>query len=113
MSLDEMQARCDAATPGPWKLKPVDDHKRIIFGPNGNSWGTDVGEIDSDDADYDEAMRTAEFVSHARTDMPRLIAALRVAMEALDGIESGANSFPPHRSAREALARVAAILEGK
>ena len=126
MSLDEMQARCDAATPGPWRHEdrggwayPAPpavvgpEHKPGVFGGHqtitqlteggGRVWGT-VGK-------YELEQRNAAFIAHARTDMPRLIAALRVAMEGLG--ETGGYRGPTAADCDAALARVTAILEGK
>ena len=70
--LDAMQARCDAATPGPWRLigdsfdppewfVVTEDGCEVILGP------TDAMPVNSN----------AEFIAHARTDTPRLIAEVR------------------------------------
>lgn len=141
MSLDEMQARCDAATPGPWRHEdrggwayPAPpavvgpEHKPGVFGGHqtitqlteggGRVWGT-VGK-------YELEQRNAAFIAHARTDMPRLIAALRVAMEGLERANAALDETFSHfnKSSLQvvagtqlgiaaALARVTAILEGK
>lgn len=65
--IDEIKLRCEAATPGPWRidilrmLKPrVEDVYRIGAGglPEGSS------------------SNNAEFIAHARTDIPKLVEAL-------------------------------------
>ena len=69
--LDEIQARADAATDGPWTVY-VNEHGPWV----GKDGGAEIG----DDPEQDRA--DAEFSAHARTDVPRLVAALR-AVEAL------------------------------
>ena len=61
--LDEIAARADAANYGPWE-------------PDGSHFWTPSGRSDFhlDPAD-------AEFIAHARTDVPRLVAALRAVDE--------------------------------
>lgn len=85
--LAEIEARAKAPTPGPWtvSIEECEDH------------GCQCGEIhipeierafhscewaDSEDWDRDEA--NAEFCAAARTDIPRLVAALRVALAGLE-----------------------------
>ena len=67
--LNEMQARCDAATDGPWEAE-----------------GSQVWRINSlvtavRDHSASERRPDAEFIAASRTDMPRLIAALRAVLE--------------------------------
>lgn len=69
--LDEIQARADAATDGPWEH--VGSYGRIVSGP------VQVCRAYGDDG---KATPDAPFIAHARTDVPRLVAALR-AVEAL------------------------------
>ena len=83
--LDEMQARCDAATEGPWESDggEVAQHwslpepwKQVVSGHvscmaycyGGSCWPIER-EADSD------------FITASRTDMPRLIAALKAVVE--------------------------------
>ena len=55
--LSEMRARCDAATPGPWKAGFCGDI---------TSNGADIGETYEENGD-------PAFIAAARSDMPRLI----------------------------------------
>lgn len=146
MSLDEMQARCDAATHAPWVVRgpqkckdhthdceecgaelPIEYEYIEIDAPTGPKSADMVLEISSryfctDGLEPQDAANAA-FIAHARTDMPRLIAALRVAMEGLEPFEDDCggstieddwrrlDSLRTHAIA--ALARVTAILEGK
>lgn len=82
--LDQAQARVEAATDGPWST---------TFGPRENPrvWGPD-----DDDAEPiailrargfiepDDAKATAEFMAHARADLPAAIAALRAVLDLVE-----------------------------
>ena len=122
MSLDEMQARCDAATPGPWvqQCTPPGPHGQMIYRnavlcaeyPN---HAICKRTTPADDGyDRRRSFDNMVFIAHARTDMPRLIAALRVAMAGLNGLAAlGGGRSEGNCDAQRALARVTAILEGK
>ena len=72
--LAEMQARCDAATEGPWTW-----HCHQTF--DGDEWAV-FDEGDRALAMHrDGWMPDAAFIAAARTDMPRLIAAVRAVLE--------------------------------
>lgn len=83
MTLDEIAARADAATEGPWEATPND---RIVSStrtwPEGDPY--DVAGMFGHKGAVVEGCRTpdAEFIAHAREDVPRLVAALR-AVEAV------------------------------
>lgn len=75
--LDALQARADAATKGPWlarDCKPCTERGRLevnIYDHTGNFQITTW-------CDDDEFHRPdAEFIAHAREDVPKLVAALR------------------------------------
>ena len=76
--LSEMQARCDAATPGPWPVESeaLADHIGIWL--NGSRWGKIVDEIH---------IGNSEAIAHARTDLPRCIKALRILERRIEDIE--------------------------
>ena len=78
--LDEIQARADAATDGPWAAieRALGDVYIAELGMYGVAWDEPAEWHDSDEA----PLADAEFIAHARTDVPRLVAALR-AVEAL------------------------------
>ena len=69
--LDEIEARANAATVGPWMgiMYPDGFLGRVI---GGNGFG--VAEDFPDDAD-------AEFIAHARTDVPDMAAAFRAVLK--------------------------------
>ena len=96
--LDEIEARASAATPGPWDYS-VTDGVFIEF------THADVMRLDQSLSPQGEGNNT--FVAAARTDIPRLVAALREAWEAIEDalgmlIEAGLNS---NASARESAVR--------
>lgn len=79
--LDEIQARANAATEGPWAVE-VDaegfDGASVLIDDSG--WGTAYicqglhqGES--------EGVADAEFIAHAREDVPKLVAALRAVID--------------------------------
>ena len=75
--LDEIEARANAATEGPWKLGhfgPDDPEVNAIL----SSGGTFVV---STDGDSPIRQPNAEFISRARQDAPALVAALRAVLE--------------------------------
>lgn len=93
--LDAMQARCDAATEGPWEAS---------VGEISQSWerpepwkpivSTDVscmGYCYGGSAAGVEEEADAEFIAAARTDLPRLIAAVRAVLEVHERIPSGSD----------------------
>ena len=57
--IEAIAARAAAATPGPWHKEP---------GPDGYYWYDDL-----------ETQENGDFIAHARTDVPALVAALREA----------------------------------
>lgn len=80
--LDEIEARSDAANDGPWyaESRNVDDPYSLttvynVF-HNGDTADRDlVAEV---------AYDNAEFIAHARTDVPVLVAALRAVLDLCD-----------------------------
>ena len=78
--LDEIEARTTAATEGPWTWathSTADGDEWAVFSPadwalatNRDGWGYD-----------------AEFIAHARHDVPALVAALRAVLELHDELD--------------------------
>jgi len=68
--LRSMKARCDAATPGPWRSwiegRDHESGSSFIQTGEGSSRGPDVELSGATDADHD-------FIAHARQDLPRLL----------------------------------------
>lgn len=82
--LDEIQARADNATDGPWQVSP-DGPAEGYAGPiYTESDFTDVPELVSDGT----WLPNAEFIAHARTDVPALVAALQAALVKCDRLEA-------------------------
>lgn len=73
--LDQIEARAKAATDGPWKLWAMD----VLADPVGNSNLDDAIDVASTHMLIDGKPRTfdAEFIAHARADVPDLVAFVR------------------------------------
>lgn len=113
--LDAIQARADAATEGPWEAIDAFDENgedwlyseiRHTYRADGIVWPNQIlGTTDLEEAD-------AEFIAHAREDVPKLVEALR----AVEAIKPWNGDYPPYdngyntalqdvqRAIREALA---------
>jgi hypothetical protein len=74
--LEAIKARCEAATPGPWdnaiEIVPEGYALRAQGDP-----GASLLSVDQDGMGIFDRKEDATFTAHARTDLPRLIAALR------------------------------------
>lgn len=88
--IEQIQARCDAATPGPWKLGY---NRTSVLAPNGYF----ITEYDTAD---DGATEDAAFIAASREDIPKLLAALR---EAEEEIGSALNRLQEAHNERDAL----------
>jgi hypothetical protein len=89
LDLDAIQARSDAATKGPWiqdqdpdgdesgiaGWRPSRDIKEVYRLPN--------GDVDVDDLMSAATPADAEFIAHAREDVPDLVAELHAAREVI------------------------------
>ena len=77
--LDEIQARANAATDGPWKIEThygmSQSRRRQIVVPG---WMTPIAVLGQENPYGDP---DAEFIAHARTDVPRLVSALRAVLD--------------------------------
>lgn len=78
-ALDEMQARCNAATEGPWEIYDDGWDISVCTAGDGTPGITYVAEKLRQGRDEGES--DARFVAASRTDMPKLIAALRAVLE--------------------------------
>jgi hypothetical protein len=83
MDLDAIEQRANAATQGPWTLERVGDWHEpgwmidgIVRGPKGDN---------TLNVDGDKAL--GEFIAHARTDVPALVARVRELEEERDQIK--------------------------
>ncbi|WP_372352665.1 hypothetical protein [Streptomyces sp. KL116D] len=93
LDLDAIEARATAATPGPWCTDSWEIYKGAEY-EAGAEWLGETcraGEMDDSRAD-------AEFVAHARTDVPALIAEVRRLRAADDRASSAYAYFESLRS---------------
>jgi len=79
--LDAIQARVDAATEGPWivfgSLPQWENEEDLSFGPDN---APEVGTVT-------EGLGNAEFIAHARTDVPALLALVRSQQAKIERVE--------------------------
>jgi hypothetical protein len=98
--LGEIEARAEAATEGPWT---VERQTQDIggYGPyeyvhipevTDLEWTPDGADCHMCGADFEEA--NAEFIAHARTDIPTLLAMVREQRARLDHIRALADNAP-------------------
>ncbi len=87
MSLADIRARAEVAEPGPWHFKhcpPCTAHDHLdaqVWGRGDNALIAQWGEQD----EFEQA--NAEFIAHARTDVPKLVAVLEAVESRLDSID--------------------------
>ena len=77
--LAQIEARADAATDGPWEYRYLSPYKGgNVYEPSGYPLPgcTNCGDNEATYEEYD-----AEFIAHARTDVPALVAALRAVLD--------------------------------
>ena len=77
--LDEIEARANAATPGPWEAGCNDRHVLYVTTENEEfcqTYGPELYDSQGFFSDDDTA-----FIAHARTDVPALVAALKKVLE--------------------------------
>ena len=80
--LDEIKARAERATPGPWYTYPCGMLAEFVMS---NIPGDEPGTNQAVCSMHDElSPQNAEFIAHAREDVPRLVAALYRAMAQRD-----------------------------
>lgn len=81
--LNEIEARAAAATPGPWHVDGRHEHER---GGGIDFIESEAGRqiVCGDSGAYPPVLTDADFIAAARTDVPRLVAALRAEREPVD-----------------------------
>ena len=89
--LDEIEARANAATPGPWHwedwAEDDGDNRFALVAPpetrpgGPSEWFPDLGHLLIQDEDHNISEQDRAFIAHAREDVPRLIAELRAARQ--------------------------------
>ena len=98
--LAAIEARARAATEGPWEIVSASLHQPIIYA---DSSGLDIAIMDNrDGVDND-----AEFIAHARTDVPALLALVREQQAKLDRVEALADEADAIAKRRRDLWHVA------
>lgn len=80
--LDEIQRRAESAQLGPWRVDPVssvgENWPLAFFGNDGKrDWVVATDQRRASSLNGAGAKEDAEFVAHARTDVPRLVAEVR------------------------------------
>lgn len=89
--LTASEERASKATPGPWKRRKKwrSDRKALQIYPDDRSVKKPFipSEIANLEEHRDEALANAVFIAHARTDLPRANAALRVLMNGITPTE--------------------------
>lgn len=92
--LAAIEARANAATVGPWDTLWIDEAWLVFDEDSGEHI---VASIDDDarDADDRQPQRDAEFIAHARADVPALVAALRAVLDEVAECRRAADSNEP------------------
>ncbi len=71
MSIEQIRAREQAATKGPWELDSLESGEHAAFAAEGERLGCGTNQV------FGFATKeNAEFITHARNDIPALLAAL-------------------------------------
>lgn len=117
--LREIEARCNATTLGPWRNggQVVVDENAIVVGEETYMWRfvafTNSDTSDPEDAQMttpeiskEEAKANADFIAHARTDIPELVARLRRFYELLEPFRTD------EKSSVEILEKIIRVMKG-
>ncbi len=92
LDLDSIKARCEAATPGPWRWWDASELRSLVFedDPHLDDLSAPiVGEPimgGFGEPEWDISVADAEFIAHAREDVPALVAEVKRLRAALDDI---------------------------
>ena len=102
LDLDAIEARAEAATPGPWHTQVTTACFDVIQGGDRHTdnryismMGVD-SDPDGDFRDYSESNADADFIAYARTDIPALVAELRAAREVVEAAQANADTWDEH-----------------
>jgi hypothetical protein len=95
--IEEISERCEKATPGMWYVY-WDPEKEAYKGDRVNVHGiysnaNDECIVETDGGYYPPKHHDAEFIAHSRQDLPNLIKALRIAIEALECEAAGNGGY--------------------
>jgi len=83
--LDEIEARADAATEGPWEWHPYMGSGATLAKPNHPFHERNILKTTDD---WPPVADDAEFIAHARTDIPALLAEVRRLQAAADRVRA-------------------------
>lgn len=110
--LAELKALAEKATPGPWWPNGLGVQSSLVTVAEGLSVFTSYSTLG--DKPVDEALANSEFISAARTALPRLVEALTVALKFVERIEGrGAGPMAHRLEAKAALEKIHSILNGE
>ena len=85
-TLAGIEQRAQAATEGPWHRPHDDGYGCVCIGDYG--WVVAGPNYPSYDVDSEQGHADAEFIAHARTDVPALVAEVRRLSAALDAVRA-------------------------
>lgn len=100
--LTDIEARIEQTTDGPWRVGVRNSGGAVIVPAEGHHpFLRDAGRVGIAIANTPDA----EFIAYARTDLPRLLAAIRAVDEAISGIELDVRFRSDWEDGRVALAQ--------
>jgi hypothetical protein len=100
--LTDIDARAKGATPGPWCTDSWEIYQGTEYEPGISQW---IGETCRGTSSPEQDRADAEFVAHARTDVPALLAEIR------DSRAENEKLIRWHREDEKALAEMRATIE--
>ena len=100
-TLDDIKKRAENATEGPWRIEtdseldyeqgiPFSEWPSVLIGPENadpSDWAKKHGETRRIQEVAELNMDDAEFIAHARTDVPKLVAALEAVQQYAEGAQ--------------------------
>ncbi|MEN6533165.1 MAG: hypothetical protein ABFD89_05840 [Bryobacteraceae bacterium] len=108
--LDRIQAEADAATKGPWTRSPVSG----VVGSLVEAWDGGLPSVNvAAVLPAPACADNADLIAHARANVPRLVAAMRVLVEAVERMSRESMDETMGLVADETLGEAQAILEGR
>jgi len=87
--IEEIEARANAAKPGPWKRAEYEHGFEVQTGPD---YGV-CSVFKNTHGGFGQQIDNLEFIAHARTDIPRLTTALRAAQARIEAMEKALVPF--------------------
>ena len=98
LDLDAIEARAEAATPGPWRNEPDTGAGRVWVQRGYFRDEADCEPLFSlrGKEAYEQRSADADFIARARTDIPALVAELRAAREVVGAAQANADTWDEH-----------------